>query len=298
MRAVNLIPGDDRGGAGITAGRSGGGAFVIGGLLAGLALLALLYGLADHQISGNRSEVVSLTVRAEQAQTRAGELAPYTSFLQMREQRVQAVTTLVDSRFDWAQAFQELGRVLPAGKVSLGSIEGTVGSTTAATSASSAAASASSVTSATPPGSIPVFKLTGCAVSQAEVALMLERLRLIDGVDEVSLQSSTLAAASGGSSGGCAGGNPAFTAQVTFDALPAIPASGAGAGTGAGTSTSSTTVASSTSAASPSGATATSAPASTATTSSTPAATSSTPAATSSTPAASAASASSAGAVR
>ncbi len=285
MRAVNLIPSDDRGGAGITTGRSGGGVFVIGGLLAGLAVLALLYGMADHQISSNRSEVASLTARAQQAQARAGELAPYTSFLQMREQRVQAVTTLVDSRFDWAQAFQELGRVLPPGKVSLGSIEGTVGSTTAATSASSAAAGASSVTSATPPGSIPVFKLTGCAVSQAEVALMLERLRLIAGVDEVSLQSSTLSAASGGSVGGCAGGNPAFTAQVTFDALPAIPASGTG------TSTGTSSAASSASAATSSGATTPSAPASATTTSSTSTTTTSTPAA-------SAASASSSGAVR
>ncbi len=272
MRAVNLIPSDDRGGAAITAGRSGGGVIVIIGLLAGLAVLALLYGLADHQISSNRSEVATLTARAQQAQTRAGELSPYTSFLQMREQRVQAVTTLVDSRFDWAQAFQELGRVLPAGKVSLGSIEGTIGSTSAPTLASSSASassssSASSVTSATPPGSIPVFKLTGCATSQAEVALMLERLRLINGVNEVSLQSSTQATTSGagsGSGGGCAGGNPAFTAQVTFDALPAIPTSGTGA--------SASTVASSTSAATPSGTTATSAPASTATTSSTPAA--------------------------
>ncbi|HEY2536780.1 MAG TPA: hypothetical protein VGI24_07335 [Solirubrobacteraceae bacterium] len=298
MRAVNLIPSDDRGGGAISAGRSGGGVFVIAGLLAGLALLALLYGMADHQISSNRSEVASLTARVQQAQSRAGELSPYTSFLQMREQRIQAVTTLVDSRFDWAQAFRELGRVLPAGKVSLDSIEGTVGSTAAPTpasssSSSSAAAGASSVTSATPPGSIPVFKLTGCAVSQAEVALMLERLRLIDGVNEVSLQSSTQSAAKGadagsGSGGGCAGGNPAFTAQITFDALPTIPATSTATGASASTvssSTSSTTSASATSAATPA---ATSTPASATTTTSS----------TSSTPAASAASASSSGAVR
>ena len=244
MKAVNLIPSDDRGGAVITAGRSGGGVFVIAGLLAGLALFALLYGLADRKISHDTSEVASLTARAQQAQVRAGELTPYTSFLQMREQRVQAVAALVASRFDWAQAFHELGRVLPAGKVSLDSIEGSVGSTASATPAASSpgagagagasAASTSSVTSATPPGSIPTFKLTGCAVSQAEVALMLQRLRLIDGVSEVSLQSSTQSGSGGPSVGGgagCEGGNPAFTAQVTFDALPAVPTPSAGAST-------------------------------------------------------------------
>jgi Tfp pilus assembly protein PilN len=250
MKAVNLIPGDDRGGA-VTAGRSGGGVFVIAGLLAGLALLALLYGLADRKISHDTSEVVSLTARAQQAQVRAGELTPYTSFLQMREQRVQAVAALVASRFDWAQAFHELGRVLPAGKVSLDSIEGSVGSTASATPAASSpgagagasAASGSSVTSATPPGSIPTFKLTGCAISQAEVALMLQRLRLIDGVSEVSLQSSTQSDSAGPSASGgagCEGGNPAFTAQVTFDALPAVPTPSAGSST--------STIASSTSA--------------------------------------------------
>ena len=46
----------------------------------------------------------------------------------MREQRVQTVSELVNSRFDWAQAFHELGRVLPPGKVSLASLTGTVGS--------------------------------------------------------------------------------------------------------------------------------------------------------------------------
>ena len=44
----------------------------------------------------------------------------------MREQRVQAVDALVNSRFNWAQAFHEFGRVLPS-NVSLTSLDGTVG---------------------------------------------------------------------------------------------------------------------------------------------------------------------------
>jgi Tfp pilus assembly protein PilN len=233
MRAVNLITNDERRGPNIPTGRSGGGAYVALVLLGGLAVFALLYGLADHAISSRRSEVASLTARAQQAQARAGQLTPYTSFLQMREQRVQTVTQLVDSRFDWAQAFQELGRVLPPGKVSLASLDGTVGSGSSA-GASSASAASSSATSATPPGSIPTFALTGCAVSQAEVALMLDRLRLIDGVSEVSLQSATKSGASGGGGGAsCEGGNVSFSAQITFDALPS--ASSAGGSSSAGT---------------------------------------------------------------
>lgn len=242
MRAVNLIPAEERAGASVGAGRSGGAVYAVLGLLGGLAVMALLYGRADHQISSDRAEVATLTARAQQAQARAGALAPYTSFVQMREQREQAVATLVNSRFDWAQTFRELGRVLPPGKVSLTSVDGTVGSSsgpgasagaaakpaaTGATSATGAAAGAA-VTSATPPGSVPTFTLMGCATSQADVALMLNRLRLIAGVSEVSLQSSTQSSASGGggggsgAGGGCENGNPAFTAQVVFDALPTI----------------------------------------------------------------------------
>ncbi len=227
MKAVNLIPSDERRGRSIPAGRSGGGAYAVLVLLGGLAVLALLYGHADHQISSGRSEVASLTARAQQTQARAGQLTPYTSFVAMREQRVNAVDTLVNSRFDWARAFQEIGRVLPAGKVSLTSLDGTVGSSSS--SGPSSSSSGSSVASATPPGSVPTFALTGCASSQAEVALMLGRLRLIEGVSEVALQSSTKSGSAGAGGSGaasCEGGDPAFSVQITFDALPSIPASG------------------------------------------------------------------------
>jgi len=233
MRAVNLIPADERSGSGMSAGRSGGSVYAVFALLGGLAVFALLYGLAAHQISSRKGEVATLTAKAQRAQARAAALAPYTSFAAMREQRVQAVETLVSSRFDWAHAFHELGRVLPA-NVALTSLDGTVGSTSGASGASagSKASASSSVASVTPPGSVPTFTLAGCTTSQATVALTLDRLRLIDGVSEVTLQSSTKAGStagggSAGSSGSGAGScEVAFNVQVTFDALPTIPATG------------------------------------------------------------------------
>ncbi len=58
MRAFNLIPADERGGASASApARSGGGVFVVLGLLGVLAVLALLYGRANHQISSRHEEV-------------------------------------------------------------------------------------------------------------------------------------------------------------------------------------------------------------------------------------------------
>ena len=244
MRAVNLIPADQRGGAGGGMGRSGGGAYVVLGVLGALALLLLLYGRAHHQVTSRKAQAAALNAKAQQAQEAVTRLAPYTTFLALREEREQAVSHLVDARFDWAHLFHELGRVLPV-QTSITSLTGGVGpasgaasgssstgggasSGTSGTSGTSSSPSSSTgstggaVASATPPGSVPTFTLAGCATSQTVVALALNRLRLIDGVSEVTLQSSTkstLASAASGPGGGC-GRGPAFTIALTFQPLP------------------------------------------------------------------------------
>jgi Tfp pilus assembly protein PilN len=229
MKAVNLIPSEQRSGLSNVTGESEGAAFMVLGVMAVLAIMALLYGMAHHQVNNRRGQAVALTARAQAAQARATELAPYQSFVAMRDQRVKEVAGLVDTRFDWAHALHEIGRVLPY-DASLLSIDGTVGSTTAggsvttaapATSSSTASAASGAVTSATPAGSTPTFTLTGCATTQSEVARTLLRLRLIDGVSNVELQSSTKSTSDSSSSDNCQKGDPAFTMTVTFDPLPA-----------------------------------------------------------------------------
>jgi Tfp pilus assembly protein PilN len=251
MRAVNLIPADQRGGAVKVAGQSEGGAFVVLGLLAGLAVMALLYGMAHHKISSNTGQAATLTAQAQVAQAQADQLAPYTSFAALHQQRLEAISQLVDTRFDWAHAFHEIGRVLPY-DVALSSVHGTVGAavTTAGAAApapvtpppaTSASAAASSVTSATPAGSTPTFTLNGCATSQSEVAVVLDRLRLVDGVSDVELQSSTKPTSSSGGGGSgssaqagtCPPKDPAFSVNLTFAALPSTPTGASPAPTGA-----------------------------------------------------------------
>jgi hypothetical protein len=238
MRAVNLIPSDQRGGAAVGAGRSEGAVYGVIGLIAGLAVLALLYGLAHHQVTSRRAQAATVVAEAQQAHAAAEQLAPYTSFVALREQREQAVSSLIDARFDWAHAFHEFGRVLPT-DVSIASLGGTIGSSTGTTVVAPAApsspteAASSPVTSATPPGSVPTFTLSGCATSQPVVAETIERLHLIDGVHEVTLQSSTSSGSSSTSSGGggCGSGGTSFAAQITFDPLPTSTAAAAAAKT-------------------------------------------------------------------
>ncbi len=230
MRAVNLIPSEQRSGGSVGT-RSNGAAFVVLGLLAGLAILVGLYGIARHQVASRASEVAALTIQAQQVQARAQQLAPYASFVAMREQRLQAVSQLIGDRFDWAHALHELGRVLPY-NASLTSVQGTIGTTStsgssaapasalAAAPAASTKPASTSVSSATPPGATPTLTIAGCATNQSEVALTLVRLREMDGVGNVVLQSSTKSASGGGASGGCPSHDPAFSAQVTFQPLP------------------------------------------------------------------------------
>jgi Tfp pilus assembly protein PilN len=259
MRAVNLLPVEQRSGQSVGVGRSQGGAYAVLVLVGGLALMAFFYGEAKHQVSSRRSQVASLNKQAQQAQAAAERLAPYTSFIALRDQRTQAVETLIDSRFDWAHVMHEFGRVLPS-QASISSLNGTIGAAgssvsvappaPSASSASAGAGSTGGAASATPPGSVPTFTLTGCATSQSTVALTLERLRLIDGVKEVTLQSSIAGTSNGGGAlaGACSGYDASFSATVSFDPLPSAAAAASATksvsdetGSSAGTSAAPTT---------------------------------------------------------
>jgi Tfp pilus assembly protein PilN len=225
MRAVNLIPSEQRSGQPVGAGRSQGGAYAVLALVAGVALMAYLYGQASHQVSSRRAQAATLTAEAQQEQASAEKLAPYTSFIALRQQRVQAVDALVNGRFDWAHVMHEFGRVLPA-QASISSLDGSIGGAGAAGSTSTSTA-----------GGAPTFTISGCATSQPAVALTLERLHLIDGVSEVTLSSSTSGSAGSASSsssssgGGCTGSDASFSATITFDPLPAATAASAATST-------------------------------------------------------------------
>ncbi len=255
MRAVNLLPPEQRGDASLGGGRSGGGAYVVLGLLAGLTVLGLLYGIARHNVSSRRSELDSINAKIAQTNASAGQLSQYTSFIEASSQRTKTISELASSRFAWASTLHELGRVLPAG-VSISSLEGNVATATAtggsSPSASSSSSSSSSgagsaskgspAASSTPPGSVPTFTLTGCATSQDVVAKMLTRLPLITGVREANLQGS--ASASGGApasgSAACPAGSPSFTVQVIFAPLPQGSAGATSAPAGASDASNST----------------------------------------------------------
>ncbi|QEC49377.1 hypothetical protein FSW04_18575 [Baekduia soli] len=232
MRAVNLIPAEQQRGSGGTAGRSGGGAYILIGALALLVVMATAYVISGKSVNDKKSQLASVTRQAEAAEAQLPALTNYTRFTSLRAKRVATVTQLANSRFDWAHSLRELARVVPR-NAWLTSITGTT-SPGVNLGGGSGGAGGSSLRTALP---VPAIVVAGCTTSQASVARMMTRLRLIDGVQSVALDSSqkvaasnTGAGASGGSGGGadCRNGHshfPQFTMVVFYESTPAVPAS-------------------------------------------------------------------------
>jgi Tfp pilus assembly protein PilN len=222
MRAVNLIPAEDRRGPG-GASKSGGAVYAVLGTLALLVVLTAAWALAGKSVTDKQAQLTRVERDASAAEAQGAGLSDYSSFASLRERRVQTVTSIAGSRFDWSHAMHELGRVLPS-DVWLTSMTGTVTSTTAVDGGTQNGLRSSL------PG--PAIDLVGCTTSQDEVARVVTRLRLIDGVIRVALASSakadTTSAASSNGGGDCRAGSsnfPQFEVVVFFETPPAASAS-------------------------------------------------------------------------
>lgn len=244
MRPVNLIPLEERRGErGPT--RTGPVPYlVVGALVAVLAGVTALV-LTGNQISDRKAELAKVEQEDAVASARAKKLAAYTQFRTMREQRVQTVTSLADSRFDWERVMRELSLVLPH-DVWLTSLDASAapGAEGGGSSSSSGGGGLS--------GSIkgPSLSISGCATGHDAVAGFVGALKEIDGVTRVGVESSELSTqkegsgssgsgSSGGSGGGSGGSSDCrtrnfiaeFKMVVAFDAapVPQVAAGGSGA---------------------------------------------------------------------
>jgi Tfp pilus assembly protein PilN len=184
MRAVNLIPSDQRRGAGGLAGRSGGIVYVLTGGLAVLVALGVVYALAVHSVASRKTDLASVTRQVGIVTAEAQALTPYVQVAGVTTEKVHEVTSLAESRFNWPSALQQLALALP-GDVTFTSFTATAGggaptSTPAATTATGSAAAS---------GTGASFSLIGCASTQREVAGVLTNLFQVPGVSNVQLAS-------------------------------------------------------------------------------------------------------------
>jgi len=183
MRAVNLLPPDLRSGPNgpaptVSSGEktSGSGAFIVLGVLAFAVLALAAYVLAGNTVKDRQAKLARATAESAAVSQKATALKPYADFETLVNARVQTVTDLATSRFDWEQTLRDLSRVVPA-DVTIASIKGDLGG-------GQGAAGSSGIRGAV---TAPAITLDGCTVSQKKVASLMARLKTIDGVTRVSL---------------------------------------------------------------------------------------------------------------
>jgi Tfp pilus assembly protein PilN len=240
MRAVNLIPVEDR--RGLRGGGSGSGAasYIVLGVLAVVVAMSAAYTLANRSVSDHRTELDSVQSQLETAQAQVQRYASYTGFTALRQKRTETVRSLAASRFDWSHALHELARTMPS-NAWLTSLKGTVtpGVTIDGGNGDPLRATLQK----------PALEILGCTTSQADVAKVISSLRRVDGVERVSLSSSQKldqgSASGGGSatastgdsgSGDCRNGNARYP-QFSMTLFFATPTSPSGAQTASATTT-------------------------------------------------------------
>ena len=200
MRAVNLIPADLRRASG-QPGVSGNGVYVLLGVLGLAVVLVAAFGLASRSVAQGESDLARVKAEAAAAEVRAGQLKPYASFHETRVKRVETVTSLSRSRFNWPFALREVSRVLPE-RVWLTELVGTVAPGVTLENGHSSG----KTTQLRNAIASPAIEIVGCTTDHEHVARYLARLRSIQGVTRVTLaESEKLDGVPAGGNGGASG---------------------------------------------------------------------------------------------
>jgi Tfp pilus assembly protein PilN len=223
MRAVNLIPVEERRGMHGGGSGSGIGAYIVLGVLAVVVAMSAAYTLANRSVGQQRAELTSVEAQVQTAEAQVQQFASYTGFSGLRQKRTETVRSLAASRFDWSHALHELARTIPS-DAWLTSLKGTV------TPGVSIDGATNDPLRASLPQ--PAIEVLGCTTSQANVARVISSLRRMDGVQRVTLSSSqkldhasTTSTGAGASDGDCRNGNghyPQFSMTIFF-AAPSTP---------------------------------------------------------------------------
>ncbi|MGN6256642.1 MAG: PilN domain-containing protein [Solirubrobacterales bacterium] len=239
MRPVNLLPPELRQGARAPM-RTGAIPYIlVGGLVALLAGVALLV-TTGNQVSERKGELTQLKQEDAAATQEAKRLVAYTQFQAMHEARLQTISSLADSRFDWERVMRELALVLPH-DVWLTELNASASGEGETGGGSGGSSLRGSITG-------PALELEGCATGQEAVAGFVTALKDIDGVTRVGVESSELPQqeeGAGSSEEGSEGGGTEcrtrnfiakFSIVVAFDAAP-VPVTAEGEGEAPATAT-------------------------------------------------------------
>jgi Tfp pilus assembly protein PilN len=259
MKAVNLIPTDSKrsGARAAATAPRGPGVALIGVLVIALAYVTVFV-LTSNTIKDRKAKIAAVQTQVTAAQAAAARLTNYVNFNKVAASRDATVRQIATQRFDWNAALYDLSKVVPA-NTSLQSLLGTVSPSASVNGSGSSGGSVVGTGSLRSSINAPAFEMKGCTASQDDVARLMSRLRVINGVQRVTLADSVkqasggagaavTSASSGSASAGCPVNWPTFDLVIFFQPLPGQ--SEASGTTGASTTTTTTTSTTTTSSAS------------------------------------------------
>lgn len=235
MKAVNLIPADSRRGrGGASVGLPQSPSYLIIGALVIVLAFVTVYVLTSNTITSRKAKVATLRAQVAQEQAAAAQLNNYVQFAQLAHTRAQTVQQIAAARFNWYAALSDLSKVVPA-NASLQALTGTV--VPGASPGGNGGTAGGSTTSLRGAEQGPAFQLTGCTKTQDDVARLMSRLRVINGVTRVTLSDSqkpgsspgTSSVSTGTSSAGCGQNAPVFDIVVFFTPVANAGANGVAA---------------------------------------------------------------------
>jgi Tfp pilus assembly protein PilN len=235
MKAINLVPREARRQNGSLNNLNIGTTAVFAVL--GLALAIIVaYVILANGVTTRKDELAKVNAQSAAAQQQVAKLKPYADLEALRMSLLDRVRNLAGGRYDWPTALSRIARALPK-DTTLTEFDGTKGADAPAAPAGAPAAPAGS----TAPASGPTVSLSGCTPSHVAVARVIDRLRSVEGVASVALQSSTIQAASASGSGSAEGCSRAeqfkLTIQLSAPAQPAAAAAPAAGQAAAGATT-------------------------------------------------------------
>jgi hypothetical protein len=183
VRAVNLIPPEQRRGAGGIAGRSGGAAYVLIAGLVALVACGLVYAFAVHDVAKRTTTLAQVTDETNEVNVQAAALAPYVQFQSVANASISSVAQLAAQRFDWARAMKQIALALPS-TVTISTLTGSLGAPSAPAVGATGVTGATGVPSDAAPAT---FTLSGCATTQLVIANTVARFRELSDVTSATL---------------------------------------------------------------------------------------------------------------
>lgn len=202
MRAINLLPVEERAGARTAVARhtlNGWHAIVAVGALVVVALLGA-WAMARGDAADAREAAAAAVARGAAAQAQVDRLAPVVTLDARRQSREASVVALANGRTDWAGVLRAVAGALPrqVSLTTLGLQAADAGATTAGATGSGGAAPAGLQGRGT-------VTVAACADTQPRVATTLRALRMLPQVEDVALNQ-TSRTKGGGAAGGAATG--------------------------------------------------------------------------------------------